>query len=123
MNERLSELPSVDFILQTQRAVELISLYGRPVTLEAVRFALAEARRKLRHPAGDSHSQEYQAPTAEEILFDAERHAARWLKPSLVPVINATGVILHTNLGRAPVSRAAMRGGGSGRAELFQPGV
>lgn len=51
--------------------------------------------------------------SSEEILSRAASRLADWTRPSLGPVINATGVILHTNLGRAPLSRAtlaAMRG-------------
>jgi L-seryl-tRNA(Ser) seleniumtransferase len=47
-------------------------------------------------------------PTNEEILSLAESRLSSWTQPTLVPVINASGVILHTNLGRAPLSRATI---------------
>jgi L-seryl-tRNA(Ser) seleniumtransferase len=44
----------------------------------------------------------------EVILSQAESHLTAWTTPTLLPVINATGVILHTNLGRAPLSKATI---------------
>ena len=43
-----------------------------------------------------------------DILLRAESHLKKWIEPTLQPVVNATGVVLHTNLGRAPLSRAAV---------------
>jgi len=45
----------------------------------------------------------------EVILAQAESHLTAWTSPTLLPVINATGVILHTNLGRAPLSAATIK--------------
>ena len=50
---------------------------------------------------------------AQQILSAVENQLEDWLKPSLVPVINATGVMLHTNLGRAPLSQAAIQAVGN----------
>jgi len=44
----------------------------------------------------------------DELLVKAQQLLDSWITPTLVPVINATGVILHTNLGRAPLSRLAL---------------
>jgi L-seryl-tRNA(Ser) seleniumtransferase len=79
----------------------LISSYGRPLTLTALRITLDEIRADVR-AGGD-------APSGEQILARAESHLTEWTKPTLQPVINATGVILHTNLGRAPLSDASIR--------------
>jgi len=95
----LRNLPSVDQLLQA--CGELISAYGRPLTLTALRAALDEIRVDVR--AGN------ETPSNEQILARAESHLIAWTKPTLRPVINATGVILHTNLGRAPLSNAAIR--------------
>jgi len=95
----LRSLPSVDRLLQTIPAQELIAQYGRPLALDALRQSLENARRDF--PArGD-------VPGESSLLEDAARILSHWTAPSLIEVINATGVVLHTNLGRAPLSREA----------------
>ncbi len=93
-------LPSVEFLLQKVSTGKLIDTYGRGITLDALRMELANIR---------------SLPNAEKIIIDPDeiiRHSEsiikKWLQPSLIPVINATGVILHTNLGRAPLSKSAV---------------
>jgi L-seryl-tRNA(Ser) seleniumtransferase len=103
MVEALRSLPSVDQLLQLPRTGDIAAVYGRPITLEAVRSALAELRQKI------LARQDLPEITKEFILSLVEQRLSEWLSPSLVPVINATGVILHTNLGRAPLSRAAVQ--------------
>jgi len=76
-------------------------MYGHPLTVEAIREALELAR------AGDQEDDIL--PVANELLERAGQILERWTAPTLVPVINATGVILHTNLGRAPLSQAALQ--------------
>jgi len=99
----LHELPSVEHLLQTQLAAELIASYGRPTTLKAIRAALEEAR------AQSSADESLPLPNRAHILADATTRLEEWNSPTLVPVINASGVILHTNLGRAPLSAAALK--------------
>jgi L-seryl-tRNA(Ser) seleniumtransferase len=98
--ELLRQLPSVEQLLQTRIASGLVTAYGRPATLEAVRSALDRARLAIR--AGRESP-----PTPEELLTAAEAHLSVLTTPTLRPVINATGVIIHTNLGRSPLSTAA----------------
>lgn len=100
---RLSDLPSVEIVLQSEGALSLVGRYGRPLTLDAIRLALDEARDELKSNA------ELEAPGPQVIVEQAETHLGLWTTASLRPVVNATGVILHTNLGRAPLSRAAIR--------------
>ena len=90
----LRGLPSVDAVLGSERAADLVARHGRPATVEAVRAALADARRRG------------VAEQPEELLARAERQLDR--PPSLRPALNATGVIVHTNLGRAPLPAAAI---------------
>lgn len=97
----LRSLPSVDQLLQTRQAAEMVAEYGRPLTLEAIRSILAEVR--LEYKEDDT------LPDRTAILSTIFARLENWLQPSLVPVINATGVILHTNLGRAPLSKAALQ--------------
>ncbi|HEY5982850.1 MAG TPA: L-seryl-tRNA(Sec) selenium transferase [Anaerolineales bacterium] len=96
----LQHLPSVEKILQTESAIALSEAYGRPLTLRAVRLTLDTLRRRL---ISDPKAA---APAVDSILDDTEQLLKEWTKIAYGPVINATGVILHTNLGRAPVSRA-----------------
>ncbi len=97
----LRDLPSVEQLLQNSN--QLLQEYGRPLTLEALRLTLEEARARFK--AGSDVA----LPSTEVILSQAESHLAAWTTSSLLPVINATGVILHTNLGRSPLSRATIQ--------------
>ena len=101
MANNLRSLPSVDQLLRTRAAAELVANYGRPLTLDAIRFVL-EGMRSLVN-SGDT------VPDRENILDLVRDRLDSWLKPTLIPLINATGVILHTNLGRAPLSQDALR--------------
>jgi L-seryl-tRNA(Ser) seleniumtransferase len=102
MMNNLQTLPSIEQLLQTPRAADWIGAYGRPLTLDALRATLADARARLKSDPQAA------APENELILSDAESRLAAWTKPTLRPVINATGIILHTNLGRAPLSKATI---------------
>ena len=117
---RLRAIPSVDELLLQPQLVALAEKSGRTVVTHAVRHALADYRAHLKNqpprsarPIPEaSDSAPYESGVASEI--SSELVAAVVLKvesalaPSLRRVINATGVILHTNLGRAPLSRAAL---------------
>jgi L-seryl-tRNA(Ser) seleniumtransferase len=98
----LSELPSVEQLLQTRLAAEIIASFGRPLALQAIRSALNEVRGRV------SKNSETTLPDREMILNRAASLLHLWTAPTLLPVINASGVILHTNLGRAPLSPAAI---------------
>jgi L-seryl-tRNA(Ser) seleniumtransferase len=111
----LRSLPSVEQCLQTPTATDWIAVYGRPLVVDALRQALADLRARFK--AG--HLAEL--PPMEGILAQAESHLRAWTMPTLFPVINATGVLLHTNLGRAPLSEAtvqAMQAVGRGYSNL-----
>lgn len=92
-------LPSVDLLLQA--AGPQIGDYGRPLVTQAIRQVLQEIRGDVL--AGAS------VPSKEQLLALATSRLAAWTRPTLEPVINATGVILHTNLGRAPLSESTIR--------------
>ena len=95
----LSQLPSIDRLLRQPEVQEIIQSYGRPLTLTAVRTILEDLRQAA--------LQEDQPIPADLEIFDLiQIQLEDWIAPTLVPVINASGVILHTNLGRAPLSRA-----------------
>jgi len=111
----LRNLPSIEQCLQTQTATDWIAVYGRPLVLDALRRSLDDLR--ARFAAG----QLADLPPMEGILAQAESHLRAWTRPTLLPLINATGVLLHTNLGRAPLSEAtvqAMQAVGRGYSNL-----
>jgi L-seryl-tRNA(Ser) seleniumtransferase len=96
----LRNLPSVDRLLQSQPASAMAQDFGRELTTQALRETLADARSQALE--GDD------IPDTEQLLEGAQARLRAWLAPTLRPVINATGVIIHTNLGRAPLSQAAL---------------
>jgi len=97
----LRDLPSVEKLLQTEPAAQMIAAFGRPLTLMALRDQLAVVRAEVLQ--GKSLTDD------ETILGQTRRLLQTWMQPSLLPVINASGVVLHTNLGRAPLSADAIR--------------
>ena len=97
----LRSLPSVDLLLQEPLALSWIETYGRQLTVEAIRHTLDQIRQRF--PI------EHKMPTREEILNKVQDSLVEWTSPSLLPVLNASGVILHTNLGRAPLTRDAIQ--------------
>lgn len=99
----LRDLPSVEGLLQTETSAHLIAQFGRPLTLDAIRQTLDSIRARFKT------GPETALPTTESILAQAESTLLVWTQQTLVPVINATGVILHTNLGRAPLSQATIK--------------
>jgi L-seryl-tRNA(Ser) seleniumtransferase len=97
----LRNLPSVDKLLQTETAAALIVEFGRPLTLDAFRSTLEAARAEFK--------QTHHIPGEDEIFVRTEKVLQRSTSPTLIPVINASGVIIHTNLGRAPLSKSAIQ--------------
>jgi L-seryl-tRNA(Ser) seleniumtransferase len=98
----LRDIPSVEQLLQTEAAALLIAHYGRPLTLSAIRSTLDATRARF------NSGQATNLPLHDLILSQAKILLIEWTNPTLRSVINATGVILHTNLGRAPLSAAAI---------------
>jgi L-seryl-tRNA(Ser) seleniumtransferase len=99
------KLPSVDELLRTEEVSQLIAREGQSVVADAARTVLHRIREEI--TAG--HLDELRLDHALPRLADAlEIEIRQSLRHSLRPVINATGVILHTNLGRSPLSSSAM---------------
>ena len=96
----LRAMPSVDSILNEKNILNLISQFGRSVVREAARETLALNR--------SQYFKTNEIPDAAKLYAQISNTIYAWFAPTLFPVINATGVILHTNLGRAPLSRAAI---------------
>ncbi|MBT7073800.1 MAG: L-seryl-tRNA(Sec) selenium transferase [Anaerolineae bacterium] len=99
----LRNLPSVDKLLTSHTSAELIAEYGRPLVLDALRAILDEIRAKY------ASKSDVKIPPAATLLNLAGSRLDTWTRPTLYPLINATGVILHTNLGRAPLSKATRK--------------
>lgn len=99
--EQLRLLPSVDELLHSPTGQQLIQHYSRSMTLRAVRSSIAQARARIREGAP--------CPSYEGLLLEARHILELEQRPNLRPVINATGVIINTNLGRAPLSQEALQ--------------
>ncbi len=100
-------LPSVDELLQRAEVAPLIAREGQPAVADAVRTVLARLREEI---TAGRLSSPAMMETAVTGLYGAVDHQLRKaMEFSLRPVINATGVILHTNLGRAPLAESALR--------------
>lgn len=97
----LRSLPSVDLVLATDEAATLVERFARPLVTDAIRAVLDVYRADLRKGGGS-------APDAASVALHAGEWIERELAPGLPVVVNATGVVLHTNLGRAPLAEAAV---------------
>lgn len=100
-SNQLRLLPSVDELLQFAAGQELIAFYSRSLALRAIRAALAQARAAIREGAN--------CPSSAELLSTARDLLQQEQQPHLRSIINATGVIINTNLGRAPLSQGALQ--------------
>jgi len=98
----LRKIPSVDELLALPALAELANRVSRDLVADATRTVLA----RIRTDIGGGFAGTPPEPQALAVQIAGE--VSRLLKPSLRPVINATGVILHTNLGRAPLAAAAV---------------
>ena len=98
----LRQLPAVEKLLQHEALASALASLPRLLVLEAVRATLAEARAALRRRGAP-------APDADVLARTAAVRATAASRPQLVRVLNATGIVLHTNLGRAPLSEEARR--------------
>ncbi len=97
----LRHLPAVDQVLKSAPALLAIEHYGRTAATEAVRTVLDEARAALR----SGHPAPVEAQSLAASALSALETAAQ---PSLRPVFNLTGTVLHTNLGRAVLAEEAI---------------
>ena len=92
-------LPSVDQVLSDSRIQRLVDLFSQPPVAGLVRVELESARRAIANGGTGT--------TLEQVVRGVRsKAAARW-RPWPRPVVNATGVVLHTNLGRSPLSANA----------------
>ncbi len=99
-------LPSVDELMRSDVVQKLAHRFGHAATVEAARVLVDELRGRIADGSLDESQLKAAVDSASQEL---ERRLQQSLSYSLRPVINATGVILHTNLGRAPLSQEALR--------------
>ena len=103
---KLKNVPSVDQLLRTETAIELRSKHGTNKVTALARAVTATLRSFIRDNSSDLPSN-----SAESMLTEATRRlqelASFEVRQGIKNVVNATGVILHTNLGRAPLSESA----------------
>lgn len=104
--ESLQKIPAVDRLLKTPLISQLLLRYPRPLVLKAVHRVLEDIRREIK---------------AGEVLGDPSRLSVEKVserigkalelldRPSLRPVINATGIVIHTNLGRSLLAERVIR--------------
>ncbi|MCA9885580.1 MAG: L-seryl-tRNA(Sec) selenium transferase, partial [Anaerolineae bacterium] len=100
VNERLRALPSVDSLLQHDISQQLTGQYGQVALRDAIRACLDDLRQRLL-------SDEDTSLDSSDLMRQVAQQLQDQFQPTLRPVINASGVILHTNLGRAPLSQSA----------------
>ena len=93
-------LPSVEAIMATRQLQGLAILYQRDWLVNLVRQQISDARDDIRRGQD--------AASVDEIAGRVAQQTAQVARPRPQPVINATGVIIHTNLGRAPLSEASV---------------
>ena len=93
-------LPSVDRVMATGAVVALVASHSREWVVDLVREQLDQARQSIRQGGT--------APAVDELAEAVCRQLSEVTKIAPRPVINATGVIIHTNLGRAPLSQGSI---------------
>ena len=96
---QLRNIPSVERVVSSDLLAREVRAYSRDWIVSLVRLQLDKARAIVREGA--------EAPSADEVAEVIRQILESMNRPAPVPVINATGVVIHTNLGRAPLSRSA----------------
>jgi L-seryl-tRNA(Ser) seleniumtransferase len=102
--DSLRNIPSTDELMLSATLAELSTRVSRHLVLECARGVLAALRLRI----GAAETGVAAGISLEELARDTAAEVEALLTPSLRAVINATGVVLHTNLGRAPLSREAV---------------
>ena len=92
-----AHLPSINALLNHQECAQLLEAFGHDLVVDALRQVIESLRSQGSIPAN------------EVILAETQQVLTQWAAPTLLPLVNATGVILHTNLGRAPLSQSTLQ--------------
>lgn len=102
LNETLRQIPSVDEVLTSRECRALAEILPHETLLDAVRHELSLARKAVLDSNGETE-------VPGNLSQRAAARALKLLQPSLKRVVNATGVVLHTNLGRSVLAEEAVR--------------
>lgn len=103
-NKIFRNIPKVDVLLEDSAVIDMIDRYGRECVLDAIR----EETEILRKDIGSIEEEDRAMERIDSLLSCVEKNIEDRFRPTMQQVINATGTILHTNLGRAPISPAHM---------------
>ena len=106
LSDLYRKLPSVNEVIAAAALSSLAASYGRDSAVDAVRVVLARLREEITSGLLDESALEL---ALSGLAVAVEKQLRQSLSYSLRPLINATGVILHTNLGRAPLGDAAIQ--------------
>lgn len=103
-NNFYRSIPKVDILLEDERIQEAASVYDRDTVMDAIREQTELVRTRIR----ECDDEERIRDSIDNLIPDIIKRVKKMHTPDMRPVINATGTILHTNLGRAPISREHM---------------
>ena len=98
-------IPKVDVLLEDEAVKQMIKTYGREITIDAIREETDRLRKFIANCDSEEAAKERICNLTERIRQQAEHI----FQPNMKKLVNATGTILHTNLGRAPISEAHMK--------------
>lgn len=106
MNKNLlfRNIPKVDVLLENEDIQRMIGTYSRDTVVEAIRQELEILREFIR----TCDNEEKAMVQIDALVQNIELTVVKMHRPNMRPVVNGTGTILHTNLGRAPISREHM---------------
>ena len=93
-------IPKVDVLLEDEKIKQMIEVYGRDIVIDAIRVEMDRLRKFIEKCDSEEEAREQVQNLIEQIRLQAEKI----FNPNMKKIINATGTILHTNLGRAPIS-------------------
>ncbi|MEE9523621.1 MAG: L-seryl-tRNA(Sec) selenium transferase [Thermodesulfovibrionales bacterium] len=97
----LRNLPSVDQLFKNESLQEYLEAFPKTFALKAIRITIKSCREAIL--AGDLENVD-----VDKITSDVRSNLDEISKPNLQPVINATGIVIHTNLGRAPLPKKVL---------------
>jgi L-seryl-tRNA(Ser) seleniumtransferase len=102
--EALRQIPPMNDVLQSPELSDFRNMLGQPFAVEIINSVFADVRRQVLQSSNGTLRSELTSKIAAEVA----RRLRESMQPSLRRVINASGVILHTNLGRAPLPEGAI---------------
>lgn len=98
-------IPKVDVLLENEEIKASIQKFGREIVVDAIRLETEELRKFI----GTCETEDMAKEAITNVAASIAARAEKMLMPNMKKIINATGTILHTNLGRAPIGREHMQ--------------